>query len=92
LKNPVAVKWTFVAGGGFKISTVRFMDVGVPSLTVTIVVAGAMVPKEALMVVVQTPLTLAAGVTNPDPLIFAQLVVDELHNTFPVRSLVEPSL
>jgi hypothetical protein len=51
-----------------------------------------MVPKEPLMVVVQTPLTLAAGVTNPDALMFAQLVVDELHNTFPDRSWVDPSL
>ena len=73
-------------------STVRLMDVGVPSVTVTIVVAGARVPEEALMVVVQMPLTFAAGVTNPDALIFAQVFDDELHNTFPDRSFVDPSL
>ena len=74
----MAVKVTLVAGLGLELLTLRSIDVGMPSVTVTVVVAGAIVPKEALTVVVQTPLTAFAGVSNPAPLMAPQLVVDEL--------------
>jgi len=74
-------------------TTVRLIVVGVPSETVTVVVAAATVPELALIVVSQTPPeTLAAGVTKPDLLMVAQVVVPELHKTFAVKSCCDPSL
>jgi len=74
------------------VDAVSVIDVGVPSLTVTVVVAAVTVPDAALMVVVQTPVTVLTGVTSPFWLTVAQEVVPELQLTFPVRFWVEPSL
>jgi hypothetical protein len=68
------------------------MEVGIPSETVTVVVAALMVPWEALIVVVQTPATVLAGETSPLALTVAHVGSLELQITFPVRSWVEPSL
>lgn len=68
------------------------IEVGVPSLTVTVVVAALTVPAAALIVVVQTPVTVLTGVTSPFWLMVAQEVVPELQTTLPVRFWVEPSL
>jgi len=87
-----AVNVTLEFAVGVSVDACRLMEVGVPSLTVTVVVAGVAVPKAAEIVVVQTPATVLAGVTKPVLLMVAQLVVPELQPTFPVRSLVEPSL
>ena len=71
---------------------VRLIDRGVPSVTVTVVVAALTVPEAALIVVSQIPETDFTGLTNPLELIAAHEVVLELQFTLPVRSLVEPSL
>jgi len=77
---------------GVVVDAVSTICVGAPSLTVTVVVAAATVPSAAEMVVVQIPVTVATGLTRPLPLMVAQDGVPELHSTFPVKSLVEPSL
>ena len=87
-----ALKVSVVLRCGVVLDAVKVICVGVPPLTVTVVVAALTVPKEALMVVLQTPVTFEAGLTRPPALMVAKLVVDELHKTFPVRSLVVPSL
>jgi hypothetical protein len=71
---------------------VSLIELGVPSLTVTVVVAALTVPIAALIVVWQAPVTLLAGVTKPVELIVAQLVSLEVQSTLPVKSFVEPSL
>jgi hypothetical protein len=92
-KIACAVKVTVVSWAGVVLGeTERVMEVGVPSVTVIVVVAALTVPEAALMVVVQTPLTVLAGVTSPLELMVAHDVELELQFTFPVRSLVEPSL
>jgi len=91
-KVAIAVKVTvLLLRGGFGVN-VNKIDSGVPSLTVTVVVAAVTVPEAALMVVVQIPVMLLTGLTKPLELIVAQDVVPELQETFPVRSLVDPSL
>ena len=87
-----ALKVTLLLAVGVVVDADNVICVGVPPLTVTMVVAGLAVPKAALIVVVQMPTTLDTGLTRPLPVMVAQLVVDELQETFPVRSLVEPSL
>ena len=87
-----ALNVTVLFFAGVVVEAVRVIDVGVPEVTVTVVVAGVTVPKAALTVVLQTPDTVAAGLTKPELLIVAQLVVLELQTTLPVRSLVDPSL
>lgn len=87
-----ALNVTVLLRVGVVVDAVNVICVGVPPLTVTVVVAGLTVPKEALMVVLQIPVTLLRGVTSPLPLIVAQFVLDELQKAFPVRSLVVPSL
>jgi hypothetical protein len=88
----LAVKVVDWPGCGLEFVTVRLIELGVPSLTVTLVVAALTVPIAALMVVVQTPETPFAGITKPVEPIVAQLLSLELHSTLPVRSLVLPSL
>src|ERR1700746_2199539 len=91
-KVAIAVKVTVLLfRGGFGVN-VNKIESGVPSLTVTVVVAAVTVPEAALMVVVQMPVMLLTGLTKPLELIVAQDVVPELHETFPVRSLADPSL
>ena len=92
-KIALAVKVTVVSCAGVVLGlTESVIEVGVPSVTVTVVVAALTVPEAALIVVVQTPLTVLAGVTSPLELIVAQEVVSELQFTFPVRSFCVPSL
>ena len=74
------------------VEAVRVIEVGVPWLTVTVVVALLAVPEAALIVAVQMPLTLFTGVTSPLELIVAQAGALELQVTFPVKFSVEPSL
>lgn len=89
----IAVNVTVPPTFGPVVEAVRVIVVGVPWVTVTVVVAAATVPELALIVVEQTPPeTLAAGVTKPDLLMVAQVVVLELHKTFPVKSCCDPSL
>lgn len=89
----MAWKVIAVPGAGLLVGlTVSVMELGVPSVTVTVVVAALTVPNEALIVLVQTPEILAAGLTRPAELMVAQDVLLELHDTLPVRSLVDPSL
>ena len=71
---------------GVVVEAVNAIETGVPSVTVTVVVAPLTVPEAALMVVVQIPVTVLTGVTNPDGLTVAQDVVSELQFTFPVKS------
>ena len=71
---------------------VNIICVGVPSVTVTVVVAGVAVSKAALICDVQTPVTVLTGVINPLVLMVAQAGVAELQITFDVRLLVDPSL
>ena len=87
-----ALNVTELLGAGVVVEAVRVIDVGVPALTDTVVVAGVMVPKAALTVVLHTPDTVAAGVSRPVLLIVAQVGVPELQMTLLVRSFVEPSL
>jgi len=87
-----ALNVTVLLGAGVVVEAERVICVGVPPLTVTVVVAGLTVPKDALIVVLQIPTTLETGLTRPLAPMVAQLVVDELHDTFPERSLVDPSL
>jgi len=91
-KVATALKVIVVLAGGVAVDAVSMICVGVPALTVTIVVAALTVPEEALMVVLQTPETFETGETRPLALTVAQLVVDELHRAWPVRFLVVPSL
>lgn len=89
----IAVNVTVPPTFGPVVEAVRVIVVGVPWVTVTVVVAAATVPELALIVVSQTPPeTLAAGVTKPDLLMVAQVLVLELHKTFPVKSCCDPSL
>lgn len=88
----IALKVTVVLWGGFVGDAVNMIEVGVPSVTVTVVVAGVTVPEAALIEVVHIPVTVLTGVTSPLELTLAQDVVPELQLAFPVRSLVEPSL
>ena len=89
----VAVKCTREPGAGLLLSTVRLIDVGLPSDTVTVVVAGVTVPILAVIFALHTPVTVLTGLTRPPLLILAQVVdVSELQSTLPVRSLVDPSL
>ena len=81
-----------VLRAGVVVDALNVIWVGVPPLTVTLVVAGLTVPNEALIVVLHTPLTFETGLTRPLPLTEAQLVVEELHSALPVRSFVVPSL
>lgn len=88
-----ALKVTVVLWVGVVDDADKIIDVGVPSVTVTVVVAAVTVPEAALMVAVQIPVTLLTGVTSPEGLMPAQdVALSELQLTFPVRSLVEPSL
>jgi len=87
-----AVKVTAVPAAGLVFETERVMEVGMPSVTVTVVVAAVTAPEAALIVVVQIPVTVLTGVTSPDGLIVAQVGVSEAQLTLPVRSLVDPSL
>jgi len=91
-KTARALNVTFEAGVGVVVETLRVMEVGVPWLTVTVVVAAATVPEAALIVVVQTPVTVLAGVTKPAELMLAHAGVPELHSTLPVRFCCDPSL
>lgn len=77
---------------GVVVEGVNVIDVGVPSVTVTVVVAALIVPEAALMVVVHTPVTVLIGLTRPFASIVAQDVVSELQWTLPVKSWVDPSL
>jgi len=74
------------------VEAVSVIEVGVPALTVTVVVGVLTVPEAALIVVVQMPVMVFTGVTRPVELIVAQAVVLELQLTFPVKFCVEPSL
>ena len=91
-KVALAVNVIAVPAFGARLDTVRLIEVGVPSVTVIVLVAALAVLNEALIVVVQTPETLAAGLTRPPGLMVAQDGLLELHETLPVRSLVDPSL
>ncbi len=91
-KIAFAVNVTELLCCGVVVEAVKVMDVGVPGVTVTVVVAALTVPEAALIVLVQTPATVLTGLTRPFPPIVAQEVVLEPQLTFPVRSLVEPSL
>lgn len=88
----LAVNVIEVPGFGARLDTVRLIEVGVPSVTVMVAVAAVAVLNEAVIVVVQTPEILAAGLTRPAELMVAQDVLLELHDTLPVRSFVDPSL
>lgn len=88
----IAVNVTGLLAAGVVVEAVRVIDVGVPSATVIVVVAGVTVPKLALTLVVQIPVTVLTGVSRPEALIVAHPGVAEFHTTFPVKSLVEPSL
>lgn len=73
--------------------TVRVIEEGVPSLTVIVAVDELTVPCAAVIVVVHTPPgTVLGGETRPAELMVAHVVSLELHDTFPVKSCVEPSL
>jgi hypothetical protein len=74
------------------VEPVSIILVGVPPVTVTVVVAVLTVPEAALIVVLQTPVMVFTGVTNPPELIVAQDGALEFQLTFPVRFCVEPSL
>jgi hypothetical protein len=74
------------------VEAVSVIEVGVPWLTVTVVVALLAVPEAALIVAVQMPLTVFTGLTSPLELIVAQAGALELQVTFPVKFSVEPSL
>src|SRR5579864_7406416 len=84
------VTWLLTAG--FAVSSI---EVGAPSVTVSCVVAGGIVPEAALMVAEHVPATDALGVMSPVWLMVPQVWPPELvrlHATFPVRSWVDPSL
>src|SRR5262249_50039795 len=87
-----ALKVTDELGAGLVGVAVSVIWVGAPWLTVTVTLDEVMVPRGALMAVVQIPVTEETGVASPELLIVAQLVVPELQETLPVTSLVELSL
>lgn len=89
---PKALNVSVLLSAGVVVDGVNVICAGVPPLTISEVVAGLTVPKEALMFVVQIPITPDTGLTKPLLLMVAQLVVDQLHETFPVRSFVVPTL
>lgn len=91
-KVAMAKNVTVLFTGGNRGFAVKRILVGVPSVTVTVVLAGVAVLKEALICVVQTPATVLSGVTMPLLLMEAQVGVVEPQRTFPVKSRVEPSL
>ena len=88
----VAVNVTDELAVGVVVEATSVIEVGLPCVTVMVVVAGLTVPKLALICVVHTPVTVLTGVTRPDLLIVAQLGFAEFHKTWPVRSFVVPSL
>jgi hypothetical protein len=71
---------------------VSVIDVGVPGVTVAAVEGEAIVPKLAVMFVVQILETTCGAVITPAALIVAQAGTDEFQSALPVRSLVDPSL
>jgi hypothetical protein len=91
-KVAIARKVTVLFACGVVVEAVKVIEVGVPSVMVTVVVAAVTVPDAALIVVVQMPVTALTGVTSPLALIVAHEVALELQFTFPVRSWVDPSL
>jgi hypothetical protein len=94
-KVAIALNVTWLLTAGVRVDAVRFIDVGLPAVTVRGVVAGVIVPNAALIVAEHVPATDALGVMSPVWLMVPQVWPPELvrlHATFPVRSLVDPSL
>ena len=94
-KVAIALNVTWLLTAGVRVDAVRSIDVGLPAVTVRGVVAGVIVPNAALIVAEHVPATDALGVMSPVWLMVPQVWPPELvrlHATFPVRSLVDPSL
>jgi len=87
-----AVNVTVEAGAGVVGEAVSVIDVGVPGVTVAVVEGEVMVPKLAVISVVQMLETTCGAVMTPAALIGAQAGADEFQSARPVRSLVDPSL
>ena len=68
----------------------RLMEIKLPGVIVMVAVA-VKAPEVAVMVVVQVVATVVAAVTTPVLLTVAQLGVEDVQVTVPVRFLVLPS-